>query len=147
MPHRSFLRAHAVLIVFITLLTVGGAAVAVTSQQPKYEATASVLVRSERLPKGGVQAPDMVTEKQIALSGSVARRAADLLSSPSGYLGAGTYVAVLDTGVNYNYADFGSCASGPGAAGCRVTYAADTTTTIPLNHRISHAASIGHRAP
>ena len=50
-------------------------------------------------------------------------------AAASGYLGAGTYVAVLDTGVNYNYADFGSCASGPGSAGCRVTYAADTTTT------------------
>jgi subtilisin family serine protease len=38
--------------------------------------------------------------------------------------GAGTAVAVLDTGLDYRRAAFGSCAS-PGAAGCRVPFVAD----------------------
>jgi hypothetical protein len=36
----------------------------------------------------------------------------------AGYAGASTYVAVIDTGVNYTYSDFGSC-SQPGGS-CRV---------------------------
>jgi hypothetical protein len=43
----------------------------------------------------------------------------------AGYRGAGTAVAVLDTGVDYLRSAFGSCASGPGAAGCSVAYAHD----------------------
>ncbi len=38
--------------------------------------------------------------------------------------GAGTAVAVLDTGLDYRRAAFGTCAS-PGAAGCRVPFVAD----------------------
>ncbi len=45
-------------------------------------------------------------------------------AAAAGSLGQGTAVAVLDTGVDYTRADFGSC-SAPGAAGCRVAYAQD----------------------
>jgi len=41
-----------------------------------------------------------------------------------GDTGAGTAVAVLDTGVNYAHAAFGSCTS-PGEPGCAVAYAQD----------------------
>jgi uncharacterized repeat protein (TIGR02543 family) len=41
----------------------------------------------------------------------------------SGYIGAGTTVAVLDTGVNYTLAAFGSCST-PGG-NCKVAYAQD----------------------
>ena len=42
----------------------------------------------------------------------------------SGFTGQGTTVAVLDTGVNYRHADFGSC-SAPGAANCKVSHSID----------------------
>ncbi|HYD40316.1 MAG TPA: S8 family serine peptidase [Anaeromyxobacter sp.] len=42
----------------------------------------------------------------------------------SGARGQGTAVAVLDTGVDYGRAAFGSCAA-PGAPGCRVVFARD----------------------
>jgi Mrp family chromosome partitioning ATPase len=99
-PHRSFLRAHLVLIAFITFLTVAGAFAATTNQPAKYKASSSVVVRPQIMPNGGVQPVDMVTEKQIALSGNVARRAADLLPSSSGNIGAGLSVSVpVDSGV------------------------------------------------
>jgi uncharacterized repeat protein (TIGR02543 family) len=44
-------------------------------------------------------------------------------SQVSGYIGAGTTVAVLDTGVNYTHAAFGSCST-PGG-NCKVAYAQD----------------------
>jgi subtilisin family serine protease len=45
-------------------------------------------------------------------------------AAANGALGQGTAVAVLDTGVDYTRADFGSCGA-PGASGCRVAYAQD----------------------
>jgi hypothetical protein len=42
-----------------------------------------------------------------------------------GHTGAGFSVAVLDTGVNYMNAAFGTCAGGPGSSGCRVVEARD----------------------
>jgi len=41
-------------------------------------------------------------------------------AAASGAKGAGTYVGVIDTGLNYNYSDFGTCAGGPGSSGCKV---------------------------
>jgi subtilisin family serine protease len=49
-------------------------------------------------------------------------------AAAAGSLGQGTAVAVLDTGVDYTRADFGSC-SAPGAPGCRVAYAQDFATS------------------
>ncbi len=43
----------------------------------------------------------------------------------SGKIGAGTSVAVLDTGTDYTRADFGSCTAPGAPAPCRVAYAAD----------------------
>ena len=45
-------------------------------------------------------------------------------AAAAGHVGAGTSVAVIDTGVDYTRAAFGACAA-PGAASCRVTYAQD----------------------
>jgi Mrp family chromosome partitioning ATPase/capsular polysaccharide biosynthesis protein len=104
-PHRSFLRAHLALIAFITLLTVGGAFAATVNQPAKYTASSSVVVRPQIMPNGGVQLPDMVTEKQVALSGAVAHRAADLLPTPSGNIRAGLGVSVpIDSSIlNISY--------------------------------------------
>jgi Subtilase family len=62
---------------------------------------------------------------------------ADALSFPyigepaavaAGITGAGTTVAVLDTGLDYTRAAFGTCAT-PGATGCRVAYVQDFAPT------------------
>jgi subtilisin family serine protease len=45
-------------------------------------------------------------------------------AAAAGFTGAGTAVAVLDTGVDYTRAAFGSCAS-PGTPGCKVVLAQD----------------------
>ncbi|MFT3696412.1 MAG: S8 family serine peptidase [Kofleriaceae bacterium] len=46
-------------------------------------------------------------------------------AAAAGNTGAGTSVAVLDTGTNYTLADFGSCTAPNTPASCRVAYAAD----------------------
>jgi len=43
----------------------------------------------------------------------------------AGHTGAGTTVAVLDTGVDYTRAAFGSCTAPGEPAGCRIVYSAD----------------------
>jgi Mrp family chromosome partitioning ATPase/capsular polysaccharide biosynthesis protein len=93
------------LIAFITLLTVAGALAATHRQPSKYKATAAVVVHAQLLPSGGIEPADMVTEKQIALSGNVARRAADLLPGPSNDIRAGLSVSVpIDSDVlNISY--------------------------------------------
>ena len=50
-------------------------------------------------------------------------------AAAAGYLGAGTYVAVLDTGVDYTRPAFGSCAA-PGAPGCKVAELPPDFTTL-----------------
>lgn len=46
-------------------------------------------------------------------------------AAAAGKTGAGTAVAVLDTGANYRHAELGSCTAPNTPAGCRVAYAAD----------------------
>ncbi len=46
-------------------------------------------------------------------------------AAAAGYTGSGTAVAVLDTGVDYTNAAFGSCSSPGSPAGCKVVYAQD----------------------
>ncbi|MBI3774208.1 MAG: S8 family serine peptidase [Gammaproteobacteria bacterium] len=46
----------------------------------------------------------------------------------AGYTGAGTTVVVLDTGVNYTLADFGSCTAPGVPASCKVVVAQDLAT-------------------
>lgn len=52
-----------------------------------------------------------------------------LINAPAthsnGYTGSGTSVAVLDTGVNYTLADFGSCTSPGNPVSCKVAYVQD----------------------
>jgi hypothetical protein len=45
----------------------------------------------------------------------------------AGASGAGTSVAVLDTGVDFLESAFGDCSGGPGTAGCKVAYVQDFT--------------------
>jgi subtilisin family serine protease len=48
-------------------------------------------------------------------------------AATAGKVGAGTAVAVIDSGVDYTRAAFGSCTA-PGAAGCKVSFAKDFAT-------------------
>lgn len=49
-------------------------------------------------------------------------------AAAAGYRGAGQYVAVLDTGVDYRHADFGSCTAPGTPSTCRVAGAYETAT-------------------
>ena len=49
-------------------------------------------------------------------------------AASAGYTGAGTTVAVLDTGVNYTLADFGSCTAPGVPSGCKVAAAVEIAT-------------------
>jgi subtilisin family serine protease len=49
-------------------------------------------------------------------------------AAAAGFTGAGTSVAILDTGVDYTRADFGTCTSPGAPSTCRVAYAHDFAT-------------------
>ena len=50
-------------------------------------------------------------------------------AAADGFTGAGTSVAILDTGLDYTRAAFGSCTAPNTGAGCKVVYAADFATS------------------
>lgn len=69
-----------------------------------------------------------------------------LIAQPSaqsaGKTGAGTTVAVLDTGVNYTLAEFGSCASPGVPLGCRVSFAQDFALNDNLLDDSGHGTNV-----
>jgi polysaccharide biosynthesis transport protein len=82
MPTQStpagLLRRHALLIITITLLTTAGAVGVSLTRPAPYVSVSRVVVDAERVKGGGTPlAPDMGTEREIALSGEVARTAGD----------------------------------------------------------------------
>lgn len=79
------------------------------------------LLRLARLPEVLVVHEDGRMENHLAESLPLIQQPA---VAAAGQLGAGTAVAVLDTGCDFTRTAFGSCAN-PGAAGCKVAYAAD----------------------
>ena len=68
----------------------------------------------------------------------------------AGHTGAGTAVAILDTGLDYTHSDFGTC-SAPGDDGCQVVAVedfADTDNSLDDNgHGTNVAAIVGGVAP
>ncbi len=109
-----------------------GAAGAGVSVRREYEhlGVTAVRVNSERsllrLLNSGVVAS---VQPNVARTASLAA-SLPLIDQPEaaagGYTGAGTSVAVLDTGLDYTRAAFGSCTAPNTPAGCRVAYVADT---------------------
>ena len=71
----------------------------------------------------------------------------------AGFTGAGTAVAVIDTGADYLRPGFGNCQLGPGSAGCRVAVAEDVALddgsrdSSPVLHGTSVAAIVAGTAP
>lgn len=63
------------------------------------------------------------------------------VAAGDGKRGGGTSVAVLDTGVDYTHPAFGACTQ-PGAAGCRVTYAADTAPSDGVPDEDGHGTNV-----
>lgn len=59
----------------------------------------------------------------------------------TGKTGAGTSVAVLDTGADFTRSEFGSCKSA-GAVGCKVAYAADLATNDRVNDDDGHGTNV-----
>lgn len=58
-----------------------------------------------------------------------------------GHRGAGTSVAVLDTGCDYTHPDFGTC-NEPGDEGCHVAYAADFATNDDVLDDHGHGTNV-----
>ncbi len=79
----------------------------------------------------------------------------DLIEQPAaeaaGFTGAGTAVAVLDTGLDYTHSDFGSCTAPGVPAACRVVateeVAADDGSLDDNGHGTNVAAIVGGVAP
>lgn len=73
--------------------------------------------------------PDVIGVYEKVLHSHSLMQSLPLISQPaaqsSGKTGAGTTIAVLDTGVNYTLAAFGSCTAPGAPAGCRVAYVQD----------------------
>jgi uncharacterized repeat protein (TIGR01451 family) len=71
----------------------------------------------------------------------------------AGYAGSGQTVAVIDTGIDYTLATFGSCTSPGIPAGCRVTASVDVTgnnvtlNQTPGNHGTNVAGVVAGVAP
>ena len=97
----GFIRARLRWIVFVTLLSIGVAAVLSWSQNPMYSASAQVLVQPRVFTVGTApQAPDMGTEKAVATSDVVLKRASHLIGVPVSRLKHGLSVSVpLNTNV------------------------------------------------
>ncbi len=84
--------------------------------------------RSEGALRRLLDRPDVLGASESRAHRKFLQQSLPLIGQPSvaagGRRGAGTTVAVLDTGVDYTLAAFGSCAS-PGASGCKVVVAQD----------------------
>jgi polysaccharide biosynthesis transport protein len=96
---RSLVLVHAWVIVVVTVIFVGAATAFVTSQPREYQAEAEVELFA--LPtRGAPIPPNLATERRVALSGSVARDAAERLDAGIGAARAGISVsAVADADV------------------------------------------------
>jgi hypothetical protein len=84
--------------------------------------------------------PDVAHEASLSQS-------LDLIGQPTaeadGFLGAGTSVAVLDTGADWTKSDLGSCtAVATPAATCRVVYAADFATSDSSRDDNGHGTNV-----
>ena len=81
---------------------------------------------------------DVRMESQLAASLPLIAQPA---AAAAGHLGAGTAVAVLDTGCDFTRPAFGSCASA-GAAGCKVAYANDFGTSDNVRDTNYHGTNV-----
>jgi capsular exopolysaccharide synthesis family protein len=97
----GLLRTHALLITAVTLLTVVGALGVALSGKSPYVSESRVVVLPERVKGGGTPLePNMGTEREIAVSGTVARDAARQLGLTEGAASTNLSVAVpVDTNV------------------------------------------------
>lgn len=118
---------------------IGLATVRFTSRAALLRVVNDGFVLGVTLPRQGVA--------QLSQSLSVIRQPA---TAQAGYKGAGTTVAVIDTGVDYTRVAFGSCASA-GATGCRVLealdYAPDDGTLDDNGHGTNVAGVVAGVAP
>ncbi len=99
-----------------------------------YDVLPLMLVRfsSEAALLDAVNDPSVVGVREDGKKEPILAQSLPLIRQPtaaaSGYTGAGTAVAVLDTGVDHTRAAFGSCSSPGVPAGCSVVYAQDFAT-------------------
>ena len=82
------------------------------------EAAATLLAHDEITAAFEIETYTLTDAESFALIGQPSAQA-------GGFLGAGTSVAILDTGADYTRADLGSCTSPGVPVGCRVAFAQD----------------------
>lgn len=106
----GLLRTHALLIAAVTILTIVGAITVALLRPAPYVSTARVVVQPERIASGTPLAPDMGTEREIALSGTVAETAGQRLGLSADT--ASDYIQV-EVPVDTNVLEFSYAASSP----------------------------------
>ncbi|MGZ4747888.1 MAG: YveK family protein [Oryzihumus sp.] len=138
---RNLLRAHAGLILAFTAVVGLGAAAYSHTQTPSYSSVARVMVEPQILPNGGAApAPDMGTEKALALSSAVAAEAADTLQVSPSDASHGVDVAVpVDTHV----LEFRATEATPEAA----QRTADAFSTAYVDYRATVDSGSGRPVP
>ncbi len=110
----GLLRTYALLIVAVTILTIAGAVGVTLTRDAPYVSDARVVVQPERVRGGGTPLPpDMGTEREIAVSGTVAQSAAEELDLPTDAAEENLQVEVP---VDTNVLEFSYSAATPEAA-------------------------------
>jgi capsular exopolysaccharide synthesis family protein len=133
----GLLRTHALLIAAVTILTVIGAITVALLQPAPYVSTAQVEVQPERIPGGTPLAPDMGTEREIALSGTVAETAGENLGLSAD--SAADYVEV-EVPVDTNVLEFSYAAASPE----RAVLGAEVFTEAYVDYRNGARSSVAH---
>jgi Mrp family chromosome partitioning ATPase len=93
-PERGLLRVHVWVVLLVTLLCLGTAAIVALTRPPAYVATAEVQVQTPLTTGAGI-APAMATEREIATSGAVSLAAATRLGVSTTRASDGLEVSVV----------------------------------------------------
>lgn len=133
---RRLARAYLAWVLLVTFVVVAGAAMLSWSRTPIYRSEVDVLAEPRQLSKGSAPlAPDMGTERALAMSGAVVSAASRTLGVPPDVLSSGLSVSVpLNTDVLHIYYSDPSPAEAhnraEGLANAYVAYRGPTHTSI-----------------
>jgi succinoglycan biosynthesis transport protein ExoP len=138
---RGLLRTHAWLIVLAMVVTLGGACVVAFTRPVSYVATAQVAVGPE-LAGGTALRPEMASEREIATSGAVTARAANLLGVQPTDAAAGLSVSVVieSSILNIRYTAADATAASTGASAFAQSYV-DYRNTLGTGPRIARVVT------
>lgn len=106
----------------------------------------AVRVNSVEALQGIATSPAVVGVQKANANERSLTQSLSLISQPtaaaSGYTGAGTQVAVLDTGVDFTRSAFGSCTAPGTPSACKVISSVDTAPTDSANDEDGHGTNV-----